>query len=114
MMKTILIPLTLILTACSSIPTLYYKDGRQASIIRCEGNSWLGCMKQSSLLCQQAGYDIIERSSYRESGMFGNSDKKEMLIICKNAADSSSKKQGAPAINPDKNPNTNPVDSKVN
>jgi hypothetical protein len=113
-MKKIPILLTLFLTACSSVPTLYYKDGRQASIIRCEGNSWLGCMKQSSLLCQQVGYDIIERNSYRESGLLGNADKKEMLIICKNIADSTSQNEGAPAVNPDKKPNTNSVDSKIN
>lgn len=114
MKKIILLPLALILTACSTTPSLYYKDGRQASIIRCEGNSWLGCMKQSSQLCQQAGYEIIERNSYRESGLLGNADRKEMLIICKNIADSTAKNQDKPAINPEKSPATNPVDSKIN
>jgi hypothetical protein len=77
---TVLIAATL--SACSSVPTMYYKDGRQATIIRCEGNSWLGCLKESSNICQDAGYEVIEKSSYRESGLLTNSEKKEMLIIC--------------------------------
>lgn len=112
MTKTILLPIVLILSACSNIPTLYYKDGRQASVIYCEGNSWMGCMKQSSILCQQAGYDIIERNSYRESGTLSNSDKKEMLIICKNTSESIKKDTDKSENNTEKSPNTNPEETK--
>ena len=112
MIKKALLPIVLILSACSNIPTLYYKDGRQASVIYCEGNSWLGCMKQSSILCQQAGYDIIERNSYRESGLLSNSDKKEMLIICKSTSEPTEKDINKLPNNTEKSPNTNLEETK--
>lgn len=87
MKKYISLLILLLVSACSSVPTMYYKDGRQATIIRCEGNSWLSCLKESSNICQQAGYEVIEKSSYRESGLFTNSEKKEMLIICNKKPD---------------------------
>lgn len=84
MLKKLSITAIVLLSGCSSVPSMYYKDGRQAQVIRCEGLSWMGCMMQASSLCLQGGYDILEKSTYRESGMFSNTEKKEMLIICKN------------------------------
>lgn len=78
--------LSLILLGCTGNSSLFYKDGREAKIINCEGSSWLGCLKQASLLCQQSGYEILEKISYKDQGFFATTDKKEMIIICKESS----------------------------
>lgn len=91
-----------IILGCSSTSTLFYKDGREAKIIDCEGSTWMGCLKQASIYCKQAGYETLEKTGYRDSGIFANTDKKEMIIICKES----------PKIPTDVSSDTNPESKK--
>jgi hypothetical protein len=54
----------LLLTACSSAPSLFTSDGRPTQRISCSGaSSWNDCFAQADALCQGAGYEVVSRTN---------------------------------------------------
>jgi hypothetical protein len=52
----------LLLTACSSAPSLFTSDGRPTQRIACGGaSSWSDCFAQADALCQGSGYEVVSR-----------------------------------------------------
>lgn len=102
-----LLSMFLILVACSSLSPLikknpvndeksttknlrdknmaiFYKDGREAYISKCEGNSWLPCMTAAGETCKNSGYEILEKNSSKEASiLFSDKDIKELYYVCK-------------------------------
>ena len=71
----------------STIETIYYKDGRLVNIVRCEGASWLSCYSEAGKVCNESGYDILEKNlSKQPSFFFGDKDIKELYFVCKEIA----------------------------
>jgi len=71
----------------STIDTIYYKDGRLVSVVRCEGASWLNCYSDAGKVCHDSGYDILEKNlSKQPSLFFGDKDIKELYFVCKEIA----------------------------
>ena len=63
---------------------IFYKDGRQAYISKCEGNSWLACMTDAGETCKNNGYEILEKNTSKETSVFfADKDIKELYYICK-------------------------------
>ncbi len=85
-MKPVIIAtfLTFILAGCSTPQPFYYKNGTAAEIITCSSHTWLPCLKSASTVCGEEGYEVLEKTSNKVSGLFTNSDYKEMIIVCKN------------------------------
>ena len=84
--KTIKILILLISTAlvqgCSSTGTLFYKDGKSANTVTCNGTSWMDCYKDAGDICKTAGYTILERHNNKEMGFWGPEYTKEMIFAC--------------------------------
>jgi len=76
----------LFITACATDKTMYYKDGQQVQVLSCSGPTFTGCLEKASNICQTNGYDILDRVSVRQSGMFSSTDHKEIVIVCKSKA----------------------------
>ena len=63
---------------------IYYKDGRLVNVAKCEGSSWLGCMSDAGKICNDLGYDVLEKNTAKQSALFfGDKDLKELYYICK-------------------------------
>jgi len=72
-----------VLTAgCTSPKPIYYSSGKDAHILSCSGATWSGCLRDAGLICQDKGYEVLEKSSGREYGFFYDSTVKEMVISC--------------------------------
>ena len=73
-----------------SIPSslkIYYKDGRLVNVAKCEGLSWLGCMSDAGKICNDLGYDILEKNTSKQTVFFfGDKDVRELYYICKEPA----------------------------
>jgi len=66
----------LLLTACSSAPSLFTSDGRPTQRIACGGaSSWNDCFAQADALCQGAGYDVVARNN--------STTDRSVLIACR-------------------------------
>jgi hypothetical protein len=72
----------LLLVACSSTGTLYYKDGKITNTVTCNGTSWMDCYKDAGDICKTAGYAILEKHSNKEMGFWGPDYTKEMIFLC--------------------------------
>ncbi len=75
---------TMFLAACSFLPSnttpreIFYKDGRVAYVASCKAVNWGPCLEQAGMICRNAGYAILEKSSpmtYVES-------EKELVFAC--------------------------------
>lgn len=94
------------LTACSSINTfgnknldkssmpaassnvldnaIFYKDGRQAFISRCESSSLSKCFQEAGNICKTNGYEILEKTSNKEKSLlFSDKEYVEIYFVCK-------------------------------
>ena len=89
---------------CSTKNSFYYKTGQLVETASCHEASWTECYKIAGKLCQDKGYDILEKSSNKVSGFFGSSDKKELVFICKTA----------PVVKENKNSNEKEVGASTN
>jgi hypothetical protein len=75
-MRTISVFAVLLLTACSSAPSLFTSDGRPTKQIACSGaSSWDDCFAQAEALCPGSGYDILARNDADTS--------RSILIACR-------------------------------
>jgi hypothetical protein len=74
---------SILLSACASTKSFYYKDGTEVHVVQCTGSSWTGCFENASLICKSNGYDILERNAAKTSGFFNTTDNKELIIRCK-------------------------------
>jgi hypothetical protein len=81
--RSVLFSLIVGLTACSSTKEFYYKTGQLVQVTTCEGGSWSGCYHKAGETCQAKGYEVIERASYKTSGVFSSTDTKELVYQCK-------------------------------
>ncbi len=73
----------LLISACATDKTMFYKDGQQVHVLSCSGPTFTGCLEKASNICQANGYDILDRVSVRQSGMLSSTDHKEIVIVCK-------------------------------
>lgn len=63
---------------------IFYKDGRLVNVTKCEGVTWLGCFSEAGKICNDLGYDILEKNISKESQIFfGEKDVRELYYICK-------------------------------
>ena len=62
---------------------VFYKDGREVNFIKCEGDSWAGCLSDAGKICQSNGYDVIEKNSIKETHFYGDKNIKEFYFLCK-------------------------------
>jgi hypothetical protein len=72
----------LFIASCSSTGTLYYKDGKSANTVICNGTSWMDCYKDAGDVCKTSGYAILEKHSNKEMGFWGPEYHKEMIFTC--------------------------------
>ena len=94
----LLISLLLIFSACAKLEfltknssniatqpsSIFYKDGREALVIKCEGASWSECVTKAGNTCKEKGYEALEKNTYKESSYFiSEKDIKELYFICK-------------------------------
>ena len=80
---TLIAGAALILSACATDKTMFYKDGQQVHVLSCSGPTFTGCLEKASNICQANGYDILDRVSVRQSGVLSSSEHKEIVIVCK-------------------------------
>ena len=71
-----------ITVGCASPKPIYYSSGKDAHILSCTGATWSGCLRDAGLICQEKGYEVLEKSSGREYGFFYDNTVKEMVISC--------------------------------
>ena len=102
------------LTACSSINTfdnksqdksstpaassnvldnaIFYKDGRQAFISRCESSNLSKCFQEAGNICKTNGYEILEKTSHKEKSLlFSDKEIIEIYFVCKKPENPASK-----------------------
>lgn len=94
------------LAACASSTSLFsaapseifYKDGRVAYVAACKSTNWGPCLEKAGMICKNAGYAILEKSSNRAYG----EEEKELVFACngkpgavENSSSSSEIKPGA-------------------
>lgn len=80
---TLIAGTALLMSACATDKTMFYKDGQQVQVLSCSGPTFTGCLEKASNICQTNGYEILDRVSVRQSGVFSSSDHKEIVIVCK-------------------------------
>jgi hypothetical protein len=80
---TLIAGASLLLSACATDKTMFYKDGQQVQVLTCTGPTFTGCLEKASNICQSNGYDILDRVSVRQSGILSSTDHKEIVIVCK-------------------------------
>ena len=80
---------TVFIAACSSLPfntrptEIFYKDGKVAYVASCKATNWGPCLEKAGMICRNAGYTILEKSSpmtYVES-------EKELVFACNGKPD---------------------------
>jgi hypothetical protein len=71
-----------ITVGCASPQPIYYSSGKDAHVLSCTGATWSGCLRDAGLICQDRGYEILEKSSGRENGFFYDSTRRDMVISC--------------------------------
>ena len=80
---TLIAGTALLMSACATDKIMFYKDGQQVQVLSCSGPTFTGCLEKASNICQANGYEILDRVSVRQSGMFSSTDHKEIVIVCK-------------------------------
>jgi hypothetical protein len=80
---TLIAGASLLLSACATDKTMFYKDGQQVQVLTCTGPTFTGCLEKASNICKENGYEILDRVSVRQSGMLSSTDHKEIVIACK-------------------------------
>ena len=80
---TLIAGTALLMSACATDKTMFYKDGQQVQVLSCSGPTFTGCLEKASNICQANGYEILDRVSVRQSGVFSSTDHKEIVIVCK-------------------------------
>ena len=72
------------LPALETNKPLFYKDGRQAYYLKCDGPSWSECNELAGNECKNKGYDILEKYTVKIPSLIA-SDKiqNELYIACK-------------------------------
>lgn len=78
--------LTLLIVGCATDKTMFYKDGQQVHVLSCSGPTFTGCLEKASNICQSAGYDVVDRSSVRQSGIISSTEYKELIVACRTKA----------------------------
>ena len=78
--------LALLIAGCASDKTMFYKDGQQVHVLSCSGPTFTGCLEKASNICQSAGYDVLDRSSVRQSGIISATEYKELIVACRTKA----------------------------
>ena len=83
-----------LLTACATPATffsnsspseIYYKDGRVAYVASCKAVNWGPCLEKAGMICKNAGYTVLEKTSARNYG----EDEKELVFACNGRPDDS-------------------------
>jgi hypothetical protein len=72
-----------ITVGCASPQPIYYSSGKGAHVLSCVGATWAGCLRDAGLICQDKGYEVLEKSSGREYGFFSDTTRREMVISCR-------------------------------
>ena len=80
--KLSLVIITATLAACTTVKPIYHKDGRLANAATCSAGSWLECYESAGQLCQQTGYEVLDRMSFREIGIWRSYDVKQLIFVC--------------------------------
>ena len=75
--------LTLLIAGCATDKTMFYKDGQQVHVLSCSGPTFTGCLEKASNICQSGGYDVLDRSSVRQSGIISATEHKELIVACR-------------------------------
>ena len=89
--------ITGLLNGCASVRETHSADGRKAYTLNCSGTArgWDKCFTAAGDICQEAGYDVLDRSSEHAGfagiggggGSFGGSAvqtaERSMVIACK-------------------------------
>lgn len=75
------------LGACTTDKTMFYKDGQRVSVLSCSGPTFTTCMEKASNICQSAGYEILDRTSVRQSGFISSTEHKELIVACRKTSD---------------------------
>lgn len=83
--KIFTLPVIFLITSCSTTGTLFYKDGKSANTVTCNGTSWMDCYKDAGDICKTAGYAILEKHSNKEMGFWGPDYTKEIIFTCNEA-----------------------------
>jgi hypothetical protein len=74
---------TLLMGGCSSTKIIYHNDGSIASVASCVNSSWLDCYEVAGEKCKEAGYEVLEKITSRNTGYWSSSDIRQMMFICK-------------------------------
>lgn len=82
-----------LLVGCASVSESYAPDGRKAYVLNCSGTArgWDKCFSKAGDLCQESGYDILDRTAETSAsvtannqGLYANqSAERSMVIACK-------------------------------
>jgi hypothetical protein len=68
----------------AEVGPFFYKDGREVSMTKCDGQSWSGCYAKAGQECKENGYNILEKNTSREKSFFrNNQETNELYYICK-------------------------------
>ena len=72
------------LATSTSDNAIFYKDGREAFITRCESSDWSKCVMEAGRVCKTNGYEILEKTTSKEKSLFF-SDKEymDLYFVCK-------------------------------
>jgi fructosamine-3-kinase len=70
--------------ALESNKPLFYKDGKEAYFLKCDGPSWSECLQSAGNACRNKGYEVLEKNTVKIPSVIA-SDKiqNEMYISCK-------------------------------
>ena len=70
--------------ALESNKSLFYKDGKEAFFLKCDGPSWSECLQSAGNACKNKGYEVLEKNTVKIPSVIA-SDKiqNEMYIACK-------------------------------
>lgn len=68
---------------------IFYKDGRQAFISRCEASNLTKCFQEAGSICKTNGYEILEKTSIKEKSLlFSDKEFTEIYFVCKKSENS--------------------------
>jgi len=82
----------ILIATSASDNAIFYKDGREAFITRCESSDWSKCVMEAGRVCKTNGYEILEKTTGKERSLFF-SDKEymDLYFVCKKPENSAPK-----------------------